>query len=102
MRVAFALAHPPYNLREATLRTLADGGLAAIEIDGCALNARLRVRWHGWAAALGLIPVAGSDFHAPGPGPRWVGAVTTATDALERLRARRPVASSGMATSENR
>jgi 3',5'-nucleoside bisphosphate phosphatase len=88
-----ALAHPPYNLREATLRTLADGGLTGIEVDGPGTTTRLGRRWRGWADAMGLIPIAGSDFHAPGAGPRWVGAVTTPVEDLERLRARCPISS---------
>lgn len=85
-----ALAHPPFNLHEATLRMLADGGLSAIEVAGPGINNRLGQRWRGWANLLDLVPIAGSDFHAPGPGPRWVGAVTTPPEDLERLRARRP------------
>ena len=85
-----ALAHPPFNLREATLAMLADGGLSAVEVAGPGINNRLGRRWRGWADALKLIPIAGSDFHAPGPGHRWIGAVTTPIDDLERLRDRRP------------
>lgn len=85
-----ALAHPPFNLREATLKALADGGLTAVEVAGPGINPRLGRRWRDWAAALGLVPIAGSDFHAPGAG-RWVGATTTPAADFERLRARCPV-----------
>jgi predicted metal-dependent phosphoesterase TrpH len=81
-----ALAHPPYRLRESSLKTLADGGLGAIEVEGPGINHRLGRRWRDWADALGLVPIGGSDFHAPDRPGRWVGAVTTPLDALEHLR----------------
>ena len=82
------LAHPPYNLREAELATLADGGLGALEVDGPAVSARLGQRWRDWADHSGLVPIAGSDFHAPDRPGRWVGAVVTPDESLERLRGR--------------
>lgn len=85
---ASALAHPPFDLRESTLKELADGGLAAVEVAGPGINPRLGRRWRAWADALGLVPVAGSDFHAPGPSRRWVGSVTTPAADLDRLRRR--------------
>ena len=81
------LAHPPYNLREATLRLLADAGLGAIEVAGPAVNPRCGKRWRAWAASMGLVPIAGSDFHAPDRPGRWLGSVTTPSEDLERLRA---------------
>ena len=83
-----SLAHPPFRLREETLKTLADGGLGGIEVDGPGINPRLGRRWRAWADALGLVPVAGSDFHAPDRPGRWVGAVATPDDAFDRLKAR--------------
>ncbi len=83
-----ALAHPPYNLRESTLKTLADGGLGAIEVAGPGINKRLGRRWKGWAETLDLIPVAGSDFHAQDRPGRRVGAAATPDADLERLRRR--------------
>ena len=83
-----ALAHPPYRLRESSLKTLADGGLGAIEVEGPGINARLGRRWRDWAVPLGLVPIAGSDFHAADRPGRWVGAVTTPAEMFERLRAR--------------
>lgn len=83
-----ALAHPPHNLREADLRTLADGGLGAIEFDGPAISARLGHRWRTWADRLGLVPIAGSDFHAHDRPGRWVGAAVTPDETLARLRQR--------------
>ena len=80
------LAHPPYNLREATLRLLADAGLGAIEVAGPAVNPRCGKRWRAWAASMGLVPIAGSDFHAPDRPGRWLGSVTTPGEDLERLR----------------
>jgi predicted metal-dependent phosphoesterase TrpH len=83
-----ALAHPPFDLREATLRTLADGGLAAIEVAGPSIKPKLSRRWRDWAALLDLVPVSGSDFHSPAGRGRWVGAATTPDVELERLRGR--------------
>ena len=82
------LAHPPYDLREATLQAFADAGLGAIEVDGPGINARIGKRWRDWAERLNLIPIAGSDFHAPDRPGRWVGAITTPGADLERLRER--------------
>ena len=83
------LAHPPYDLREQDLRTWVDGGLGSIEVDGPGIPKRLGARWRDWAARLDLIPIAGTDFHAPdGPG-RWVGSIITPDSDLERLRARK-------------
>ena len=83
------LAHPPYNLREATLRLLADAGLGSIEVAGPTINPRCGKRWRAWAALMGLVPIAGSDFHAPDRPGRWLGSVTTPGEDLERLRASR-------------
>jgi predicted metal-dependent phosphoesterase TrpH len=84
-----ALAHPPFDLKRSALGTLADGGLGAVEVAGPGVSARLGRRWRDWADELDLVPVAGSDFHAPDRPGRWVGAVTTPAEDLERLRARR-------------
>ena len=83
-----ALAHPPYNLRESMLKTLADGGLGAIETAGPGVNPNLGRRWRAWAGPLGLVPVGGSDFHANDRPGRRVGSHSTPLDDLERLRAK--------------
>jgi 3',5'-nucleoside bisphosphate phosphatase len=82
-----ALAHPSANLRELTLRALLERGLCAIEVDGPGFSRSLSRRLHAQAVRLGLIGVAGSDFHASDRPGRWVGAITTASDQLECLRA---------------
>jgi predicted metal-dependent phosphoesterase TrpH len=82
------LAHPPYDLRESALRVLAEGGLGAVEVAGPGVDNRRGRRLRAWADRLGLIPIAGSDFHAPDRPGRWVGSTTTAGQELERLRAR--------------
>lgn len=69
---------------------LADQGLGAIEVAGRGVTSKLGQRWRDWADPLGLVPIAGSDFHAPDRPGQWVGAVTTPLATLERLRARRP------------
>ncbi len=80
------LAHPPYDLRQETLRELADGGLGSIEVAGPGIDPKLGRRWRDWAAELGLVPIAGSDFHAADRPGRWVGAITTPGEDLEQLR----------------
>ena len=82
------LAHPPYNLRQSALADYAGAGLGAIEVDGPGIDRRLGLRWRGWADDLGLVPIAGTDFHAPDRPGRWVGAIATPADDLARLRAR--------------
>jgi len=84
------LAHPPYDLQEATLRSYAEGGLGAVEVAGPGVDRRRGERWRGWAVAIGLVPIAGSDFHAADRPGRWLGSITTPAADLERLRARRP------------
>lgn len=85
-----ALAHPPYNLHEAVLKRLADGGLGAIEVSGPGINPNLGRRWRAWAESFHLIPIAGSDFHALDRPGRWVGASFTPNADLNRLRAQIP------------
>jgi predicted metal-dependent phosphoesterase TrpH len=82
------LAHPPYDLGETGLRLLVDGGLGALEVDGPGIDNRRGRRLRGWAERLDLVPIAGSDFHAPDRPGRWVGSTTTPGVDLERLRAR--------------
>ncbi|WP_165233878.1 PHP domain-containing protein [Aquisphaera insulae] len=81
-----ALAHPPYNLRLESLRTLADAGMKAIETAGPGITNRLGSRFRDWAELLQLVPTAGSDFHVPDRPGRWVGSITTPPTDLERLR----------------
>jgi predicted metal-dependent phosphoesterase TrpH len=82
------LAHPPYDLRESALKTLADGGLDALEVAGRGVTARRAGRLRAWADRLGLVPIAGSDFHAPDRPGRWIGSTTTPGPDLDRLRTR--------------
>jgi predicted metal-dependent phosphoesterase TrpH len=82
-----ALAHPPHDLGESTIRALADVGMRAIEVDGPGCSGGLGRRLRAVADRLGLIGIAGSDFHAPDRPGRWVGAITTDREALDRLRA---------------
>jgi predicted metal-dependent phosphoesterase TrpH len=82
-----ALAHPPHDFGESAIRVLAEGGLRAIEVDVPGRSAGLGRRLKAIADRLRLIGIGGSDFHAPDRPGRWVGAITTGRDALERLRA---------------
>lgn len=94
------LAHPPFHLRIETLRRLAAAGMGAIEVEGPGINGRLGRRFRDWAAGLGLVPIAGSDFHAPDRPGRWVGAIATPTADLDRLRPARLSESSSAASTE--
>lgn len=83
-----ALAHPPRGLGLAVLSEMQAAGLAAIEVDGPRVpNNRARAL-RDLAARLELVPIAGSDFHAPDRPGAHVGSVTTPADTLARLRAR--------------
>jgi predicted metal-dependent phosphoesterase TrpH len=82
------LAHPPYDLRALVLQALVDAGLGSLEVAGPGTSARLSTRWRDWAARFDLVPIAGSDFHAADRPGRWLGAITTPGDVLERLRGR--------------
>lgn len=81
-----ALAHPSYDTTLSRLEGLAGQGLGALEVSGPRTPAARAVRLAGWARALGLVPVAGTDFHAPDRPGRWVGAIATPRSDLERLR----------------
>ena len=86
-----ALAHPPYDLGEPQLQALVAEGLRAIEVDGPGFSKSKSQRVRDCANRLGLIGIAGSDFHVADRPGRWVGAITTSPDDLERLRqARQP------------
>jgi hypothetical protein len=80
------LAHPPFDLRQSVLAEMAEGGLGSIEVAGLGIERRCGLRWRGWAEGIGLVPIAGSDFHSADRPGRWVGAVTTPAGDLERLR----------------
>jgi predicted metal-dependent phosphoesterase TrpH len=80
------LAHPPFDLRQSTLAELADAGLGSIEVAGPGVDRKVGLRWRGWADSLGLAPIAGTDFHAPDRPGRWVGAIVTPAEDLDRLR----------------
>ncbi|MDR3634950.1 MAG: PHP domain-containing protein [Isosphaeraceae bacterium] len=82
------LAHPPYDLREIALTTLAEAGLGSVEVAGPGITPRLGRRWRDWADRLALVPIAGSDFHANDRPGRWLGSIATPAADLERLRSR--------------
>jgi predicted metal-dependent phosphoesterase TrpH len=81
------LAHPPYDRNLRWLEGLAGLGLGALEVRGPGVPPARSRRLREWAEALGLVPIAGSDFHAPDRPGRWVGAITTPEADFERLRA---------------
>lgn len=84
---ATALAHPPPDLGARQLDDWKSAGLDAVETESPGASKPRRARLRDLAARLGLIPVGGTDFHAPdGPG-RWIGAIRAPGDAVERLRA---------------
>ena len=90
---AVSWAHPPYDLRRKSLRTLAEAGLAGIEVAGPGVGNRVGRRFRDWAAELDLVPTAGSDFHAPDRPGRRVGAFRCPSADLDRLRERASAAS---------
>jgi predicted metal-dependent phosphoesterase TrpH len=86
-----ALAHPPHDLRQSTFQALVDGGMRAVEVDGPGFSNGKSRRLRELASRLGLVGIAGSDFHASDRPGRWVGAITTPVNILERLREAIPV-----------
>jgi predicted metal-dependent phosphoesterase TrpH len=81
-----ALAHPPHDLRQSTFQALVADGMQALEVDGPGFSTGKSRRLRDLAGRLGLVGIAGSDFHAPDRAGRWVGAITAPLDVLERLR----------------
>ena len=69
-----ALAHPPYNLREATRSFWPTAASAPSRSPGPGSTPNLGRRWRAWADSLDLVPVSGSDFHAQDRPGRRVGA----------------------------
>jgi len=86
-----ALAHPSHDVRQSTFQALIDEGMQAVEVDGPGFSNGKSRRLRALADRLGLVGIAGSDFHAHDRPGRWVGAITTPLDVLERLRKARPV-----------
>lgn len=84
---AVGLAHPGRDWPRRRLWALREAGLGALEVDGPKVGRRQAARLRSDAEALGLIPIAGSDFHEPGRPGAWVGSVATPLEDLERLRA---------------
>lgn len=80
------LAHPNRGLTESTLRAFVEAGLGSIEVDGPGISPALGRRLRAWAERFGLVPIAGTDFHAPDRPGAWVGRITTPEGDLERLR----------------
>jgi predicted metal-dependent phosphoesterase TrpH len=91
-----ALAHPPHDFHQSELRSLVDEGLQAIEVDGPGFSNSKSQRIRSWAARLGLIGIAGSDFHSADRPGRWIGAITTKQDVLEQLRHARQFSPTGL------
>ncbi|MGD0043645.1 MAG: hypothetical protein ABSE84_25105, partial [Isosphaeraceae bacterium] len=58
-------------------------------------------RPRAWADEFHLVPIAGSDFHAPDRPGRWVGSITTPPADLERLRRARPANPSSDTSAES-
>ena len=81
-----ALAHPPHDFPESRLKALVDEGLRAIEVDGPGFSNTKSRRIRAWADRFRLVGIAGSDFHCADRPGRWIGAITTPRDQLERLR----------------
>jgi predicted metal-dependent phosphoesterase TrpH len=83
------LAHPPYDSTYESFRAWRDRGVEAVEVAGPGVHRPQGERFRAWADRLGLVAIAGTDFHAPdGPG-RWVGAIATPDEAWRELRDRK-------------
>jgi 3',5'-nucleoside bisphosphate phosphatase len=96
------LAHPRHDWNQRSLRELVDLGLGSIEVAGPAVGHQLGQRFRSWADRLGLVPIAGTDFHAPDRPGRWVGSTTTPAADFERLRQAAMAASNGAEVALNR
>lgn len=82
-----ALAHPPRRLGYRELLALKEMGLIALEVDAPRLPNNRARRLKDLARALELLPVAGSDFHAPDRPGGFVGRLSTPWPIVEQLRA---------------
>jgi predicted metal-dependent phosphoesterase TrpH len=83
-----ALAHPPRGLGLAALADMRDAGLVAMEVDGPRVPNNRARSLRDLATRLDLVPIAGSDFHAPDRPGAHVGSVTTPAETLARLKSR--------------
>lgn len=80
------LAHPGLVARP-TVETLAEAGLAGIEVWHPQHNPAAQKRWFEVARELGLVPSGGSDFHGPHRGA-GLGDMPVPERSLDDLRAR--------------
>ena len=85
-----ALAHPPRWLKDETVRVFQAAGMVGIEVEWPRLGRKQVDQGMQRAARLGLAPIAGSDFHAPGKPGAWVGSITTSAAELAQLRKAAP------------
>jgi 3',5'-nucleoside bisphosphate phosphatase len=86
------LAHPGASkVHRGELELLARCGLDGLEVGHADHPPSQREAFERWAAPLGLVATAGSDFHGPQVTPdRSLGEVSMSEAALEALEARRP------------
>ena len=85
-----ALAHPSRNMDDLLLKEMKEAGLSAIEVSWPGQGANRVRQGRERADRLGLIPLSGSDFHAPDQSMRSIGCRRTPLAELESLRARVP------------
>lgn len=83
-----ALAHPPPDLTEADLRTLAEWGLHGVEADYPGAIGGFGHRLRQWASRVGLVITGGSDCHGPETPSRGIGSHGTSCADWEALRER--------------
>jgi predicted metal-dependent phosphoesterase TrpH len=83
-----ALAHPARGATDAFLSEMAEAGLSAIEVSWPGQGANRVRQARARADRLGLIPLAGSDFHAPDHSKRSIGCRVTTPEDTQRLRER--------------
>ncbi|GIW88469.1 MAG: phosphatase [Isosphaeraceae bacterium] len=80
-----ALAHPPRWLTLADLARLQAAGLTALEVDSPRLSRSRSGSLRQLANRLNLVPIAGSDFHAPDRPGSFVGRLSTPANILGQL-----------------
>ena len=81
------LAHPGRRMADPLLLEMKEAGLAAIEVNWPGQGANRVCQAEARAERLGLIPLSGSDFHAPDQSRRYIGCKRTPPPILARLRA---------------
>lgn len=84
-----SLAHPSYYTSHDLLKTLADQGLAALEVYYPEHSRSLIAKYLELAESLNLIPTGGSDFHGPRTGRKLLACVDVPEKVVDELERRK-------------